>query len=87
MKTYLYRASNLKSTITFLILCFIAVVNFWHPPKTFISCDLFIIECGSTLYVGLAHAVPPTNTKFKPLLLPTQAGMPYTTTQKCRTSY
>ena len=32
MKTYLYRASNLKSTI-----------NFWHPPITFISCDLFII--------------------------------------------
>ena len=27
-----------------------------------------------SLYVGLAHAVPPTNTKFKPLLLLTQTG-------------
>ena len=44
MKTYLYRASNLKSTITFLALVnFIVVVNFWRPPKTVISCDLFII--------------------------------------------
>ena len=42
---------------------------------------------GSTLYVGLQHAVPPTNTKFQPLLLPTQAGMPYTNTHKHRTSY
>ena len=41
MKTYLYRASNLKSTITFLAFCFIAEVNFWHPPKTVVSCDLF----------------------------------------------
>ena len=48
---------------------------------------VFIGECGSTLYVGLAHAVPPTNTKLKPLLLPTQAGMPYTNTHKHRTSY
>ena len=47
----------------------------------------YIGECGNTLYVGLAHAVPPTNTKFKPLLLPTQAGMPYTNTHKHRTSY
>ena len=39
------------------------------------------------LYVGLAHAFPPTNTKFKPLLLPTQTGMPYTNTHKHRTSY
>ena len=46
-----------------------------------------IRECCSTLYVGLAHAVPPTNTKFKLLLLPTQAGMPYTNTHKHRTSY
>ena len=37
--------------------------------------------------VGLAHAVPSTNTKFKPLLLPTQSGMPYTNTHKHRTSY
>ena len=46
-------------------------------------------ECGSTLYLyaGLAHAVPPTNTKFMPLLLPTQAGMPYANIHKHRTSY
>ena len=37
MKTYLYRASNLKSTTIFL------EVNFWRPLKTVISCDLFII--------------------------------------------
>ena len=48
---------------------------------------LIIRECGSTLYVGLAHAVPPTNTKFKPLLLLTQTGMPYTNTHKQRTLY
>ena len=48
---------------------------------------VYIGECGCTLYVGLAHAVPPTNTKFKPLLLPTQMGMPYTNTHKHRTSY
>ena len=84
MKTYLYRASYLKSTIT--CLCFIAEVNFWRPIKNFVSCDLFIRECSSTLYVGLARTIPP-NTKFKPLLLPTQAGMPYTNTHKHRTSY
>ena len=44
-------------------------------------------ECSSTLYVGLAHAVLPTNTKFKLLLLPTQMGMPYTNTHRHRTSY
>ena len=38
MKTYLYRASNLKSTITFM-----AEVIFWRPLKTVVSCDLFII--------------------------------------------
>ena len=31
--------------------------------------------------------VPPTNTKFRPLLLPTQTGIPYTNTHKHRTSY
>ena len=46
-----------------------------------ISPMFLIRECGSTPYVGLAHAVPPTNTKFKPLLLPTQAGVPYTSTE------
>ena len=24
-----------------------------------------VIECGSTLYVGLAHTAPPTNTNFR----------------------
>ena len=47
----------------------------------------FIRECSSTLYVGLAHTAPPTNTKFKPLLLLTQAGIPYTNSYKHRTSY
>ena len=48
---------------------------------------LIIKEYGSTLYVGLARAVPPTNTNFQQLLLPTQTGMPYTNTHKHRTSY
>ena len=26
---------------------------------------MFIRECGSTLYVGLARVVPPTNTNFR----------------------
>ena len=29
---------------------------------SFFFCDFFIRECGSTLYVGLARAIPPTNT-------------------------
>ena len=41
MKTYLYRASNLKTTITGL--SFIMEVNFWCPPKTVVFCDLFKI--------------------------------------------
>ena len=69
MKTYLYRASNLKSTIEiyhhFSGLSFIAEVNFWRPPKTIIFCDKFIREYGSTLYVGLVRAVSPTNTNFR----------------------
>ena len=52
---------------------------FLPPDKTGNSCDVFIIrEYGSTLYAGLQLAVPPTNTKFKPLLLPTQADIQYT---------
>ena len=43
-------------------------------------------ECGSTLAVGIQHAVPPINTKFKRLLIPSQAGMPFTNTHKHRTS-
>ena len=38
METYLYRATNLKSTMTFLA----AEVNFWRPCKTVVSCDKFI---------------------------------------------
>ena len=53
----------------------------------FFVINIIIREYGSTLYVGLAHVFPPTNTKFKPLLLPTQTGMPYTNTHKHRTSY
>ena len=48
---------------------------------------IIIKEYGSTLYVGLAHAVPPTYTNIQPFLLPTQAGMSYTSTHKHRTSY
>ena len=51
-----------------------------QPDKHRIFLWFFIRECGSTLYVEWAHAVPPTNTKFKPLLLLTQAGIPYTNT-------
>ena len=47
---------------------------------------VMIRVCGSTLYV-VEHAVLPTNTKFKPLILPTQTGMPYTNTHKHRTFY
>ena len=44
----------------------IAEVNFWRPWKTVNSCDLLIIrEYGSTLYVGLARAISPTNTNFR----------------------
>ena len=46
-----------------------------------------IRECSSTLHVGLANTASPTNTKFKPLLLLTQAGIPYTNSYKHRTSY
>ena len=61
MKTYLYKASNLKSSNTFQA-SFISEINFWRPPppppqETVVSCDLFVIVrvCGSTLYLGLAH--------------------------------
>ena len=39
MKTFLYRASNLKFTINFSGLSFIVDVNFCRPPKTVDSCD------------------------------------------------
>ena len=41
MKTYLYRASNYKPTITFLALVS-SGSQFLAPVKTVISCDLFI---------------------------------------------
>ena len=37
-------------------------------------------------YVGLVHTTPPTNTKCKPFLLPTQAGIPYANSYKHRAS-
>ena len=54
---------------------------------TFFLHEVIIKECGSTLYVGLQHVVPPTNTNFKLLLLQTQVGVPYRNTHKHRTSY
>ena len=54
------------------------------PIKWYVK---IIRKCGSTLYVGLQHAVPPTNTKFKPLLLRIQVGISYTNTHKHRTLY
>ena len=42
---------------------------------------IYIRECGSTRYVA------PTNTKFKPLLLPIPVVMSYTNIYKHRTSY
>ena len=42
INTYLYRASNMKCTITFSGLSFIAEVNIWRPLKTVVSCDLFV---------------------------------------------
>ena len=41
MKIYQYRASNLKSTIIWPP--FHSGSHFWHPLKTVVSCDLFII--------------------------------------------
>ena len=88
--THKHRTSYFKSTLTFL-----DPAKLWKclsaADKKGNFCDFFIvitiIENSSTLYVGLACAVPPTNTNFQPLLLPTQAGMPYTNTHKHRTSY
>ena len=38
MKIYLYRASNLKSSLSFMV-----EVSFWRPLKNIASCDLFVI--------------------------------------------
>ena len=64
-------------------LSFISEVNFWHPLKTVIYCDFFIIisEFGNTLYVGLTHTAPPANTNFRLTFLfftpPTSGGSLY----------
>ena len=62
------------------------VGRYFFQRGALVSCIMHILreanliistrECSGTLYVGLQHAVLPTNTKFQPLLLPTQAGMP-----------
>ena len=72
MKTYLYRASNLKTTITFLAFVH-SGSQFLAPTKNhhflrFINNQ----RCGSTLYIRLARAVPPTNTNFRLTFLLTQ---------------
>ena len=72
MKTYLYRSSNLKSTITFLALVPQRKSISGCPPKTVDSCDLFILIRECSLYVGLARAVSPTNTNFRLTFLVTR---------------
>ena len=65
MKTYLYRASNLKSTITFWPL-FHSTSKFLVPSTKRRFLLFFIRKYGSTLCVGLARAaVQPTNTNFQ----------------------
>ena len=64
MKTYLYRASNLSLPSLFWPK-FHGGSQFPAPAKIIISCNLFIREYGSTLYVGLACTVSPTNTNFR----------------------
>ena len=78
--THKNRKSYSRSTLTFIG----PAKRFPQPDKNGKFLRFFIIiirEYGSTLYVGLARAVPPTNTNFQPLLLPTQAGMPYISTE------
>ena len=43
-----------------------------------LSLLLVILKSESAVALGLQYAIPPTNTIFKPLLLRTQAGIPYT---------
>ena len=54
--------------------------------RTSISFLFTIRECGIAL-CRVVTCDPSTNTIFKPLLIPTQMGMPYTNTHKYRTSY
>ena len=65
MKILLYRASNLKSTITFLASVSLRKSISGAHQKPSILAIYSYRECGSTLYVGLACAVPPTNTNFR----------------------
>ena len=85
--THKHRTAYFKSTLTLLR----AEIQFCRPTKTGNSCYFFIIiiirECGRTLYAGFNMRFTSTNTKFKPLLLPTQAGIPYTNFYKHRTTY
>ena len=43
MNSYMYSVSNFEVYHHFSGLSFIAEVNFWHPPKTFDSYDVFIL--------------------------------------------
>ena len=64
MKTYVYRASNLKSIIN--LLAFNSEQkSISGAHEKVVSCDLFIIsrECSSTLYVALARADRASNLK------------------------
>ena len=71
MKTYLYRASTLKSTVTFLALVSKRKLISGTPQKqSFLA--IYSSECSSTLYVGLAHTAPPTNTNFRLTVLLTR---------------
>ena len=44
----------------------VAFVSVYSEKTRLKKCwSMIIRECGSTLYVGLPHAVPPTNTNFR----------------------
>ena len=62
---------------------------FWQQFKFTPPPSLHVIKSINVLWHTHTHiyAVPPTNTKFKPLLLLTQAGMLYTNTHKHRRLY
>ena len=59
MKTYLYRASNLKSTITFM------AFNSYRKSISGACEKPLFLAIYSTLYVGLACTAPPTNTNVQ----------------------
>ena len=70
MKTNLYRASHLKSTITSL-----ASVSWQKSVSGDRQKPLFVAIYSSesaVVYVGLAHISPPTNTNFRLTFLLTQ---------------